>query len=158
MNLMPSNVVTLARATLLGLIPGATALLLAPAHTVASLVPMDSALVHAGLFYGVTAVAFVAFPRLRRSDMAGIAVVMAGLVELVQLATGHGGQMSDWLAGASGVGALYAPTMLEQMRHMARKHAYSTFSDLAANDRRKRKKNKPAVAAHSVDHFSVSGA
>jgi len=154
MNLMPSNIVTLARATLLVSVPAAVVLFLAPASSLPPILNVGSGLAHAAIFYGITAVAFVAFPRLRRSDMAGVSVVMGGLIELVQLATGGSARIGDWLVAAAGVATLYAPSMLEQMRHMARKHAYSTFSDLAANDRRKRAKRKPVVAASAVDRFS----
>lgn len=157
MTLMPSNIVTLARATLLVSAPAAVVLFLAPASSLPPVLNISSGVAHAAVFYGLTAVAFVAFPRLRRSDMAGVSLVMGGMIELVQLATGGSARMSDWLAAVAGVAALYVPTVLEQMRHMARKHAYTTFSDLAANDRRKRAKRKPVVAASAVDRFSPHG-
>jgi len=153
MTLMPSNIVTFARAALFVLTPGVAVLCLAPGQPLQAL-PISESAAQAALFYGITATAFVAFPRLRRSDMAATALVLAGVIELIQLASGQAASLRDWLSAGIGISALYVPSLVEQMRHMARKHAFSTFSDLAANDRRKRARRKPVVAESAVDRFS----
>ncbi|CAN5189456.1 VanZ family protein [soil metagenome] len=150
MRLMPSNLVTLSRLALIALVASALAIFLGPLASLMAMAPVSAPLFHAITYYVVAAAAFAAFPRLRRSDICAITVVMGGLIEVLQLMTGRHAQIANWLADSAGVLVLYAPGKIEHLRHLARKHAYTSFGELHARDRRKSRKKKVIT---SVEQF-----
>ena len=154
MSLMPSNVVTLSRLGLVVLATIVVAIFLGPLSSLQTMAPISDTLFRAIAFYVVAAAAFAAFPRLRRSDICAITVVMAGVIELLQLMTGRHVQIAHWLADCVGVLTLYAPGKIERLRHLARKHAYTSFGDLRSQDRRSRRKGKILAP---VNQFPADG-
>jgi VanZ family protein len=78
-------------------------------------VPWDKA-AHFIAFYGVTLLAFSAFPDRRRLDLAVLATFAGTAVEVLQLLDGRDAELGDVLADAAGAFAVLAPIYLERLR------------------------------------------
>lgn len=100
---------------------------------------------HALAFGGLLAVSFLAFPRMRRNDLAIAALVLGAGVEVAQLFGHRSASVLDWLADAAGVAVVYGAGMIETVRKMAREQGDLTFAEIAALDRRQ-ERARPVVA------------
>lgn len=109
---------------------------------------------HAIAFGGLLAVSFLAFPRMRRNDLAIAALVMGAAVEVAQIIAHRDGNIPDWLADAAGILTVYGAGMIETVRKMAREQGDLTFVQIAAMDRRRGRRRQatafePATAEAS---------
>lgn len=75
---------------------------------------------HVIAFYGLTMALFVVVPKARRQDLCLFAVLGAIAVEIIQHFTGRSVSIGDFLAGAAGVGAAWAPGRAEEIRRSLR--------------------------------------
>ena len=80
-----------------------------------ALVPWDKA-AHFIAFYGVTLLAFSAFPRRRRLDIVMLATFAGSAIEVLQLIDGRDAELGDVIADAAGAFAVLAPVWLERLR------------------------------------------
>jgi hypothetical protein len=101
---------------------------------------------HAIAFYGAAVGLFIIAPKHRRDDLALFIVAAALGAELLQYFTGRSVSVTDFLAGAGGVFAAWLPGRVEQLRHAARRHPNLTFGQIANIGRRRRRREKAAVA------------
>lgn len=100
---------------------------------------------HALAFYATTLGLFLAAPRMRRMDLA-LGVIGFGLVmEGLQGVAGRDVSLWDFVADAGGVAAAVAPGLVERLRHHVRTHPYMTFAEIAAGDRRRRRRKSVNV-------------
>jgi len=79
---------------------------------------------------------FTVAPGARRDDLALFVIASALGVELLQGLTGRSVSVMDFLAGAAGVAAAWAPGRIEDLRFEARRHPDRTFAEIAARGRR----------------------
>ena len=136
--LTPNHVVTTARAVLIvGALTAAT-LMLGPWPGLERAFGLSDKAAHAIAFGGLVAVSFLAFPRMRRNDLAIAAILLGASVEVAQLfAAGRGGSIGDFVADIAGVGVIYVASHIENVRALARKRGHATFADIAAQDHRR---------------------
>jgi VanZ family protein len=136
--LTPNHVVTTARAVLvIGALTAAT-LMLGPWPGLEQVFGLSDKAAHAIAFGGLVAVSFLAFPRMRRNDLALAAVLLGASVEVAQLFTAdRSGSISDLMADTAGVGVVYLASHIENLRALARKRGYASFAEIAAQDRRR---------------------
>lgn len=135
--LTPNLIVIAARAVLtLGAVTAAV-LMLGPFQGLEQAFGLTDTVAHAVAFGGLTALAFVAFPRMRRADLAVAALILGGAVEIAQLLGGRSASLTDWTADAAGILALYGATLIEGGRKLARDHGTTPLTNLEIRDRRK---------------------
>jgi VanZ family protein len=136
--LTPNHVVTTARAVLVAGSLTAAVLMLGPWQGLEQGFGLSDEAAHAIAFGGLVAVSFLAFPRMRRNDLALAAVLLGASVEVAQLFTAYrSGTISDLLADTAGVGVVYLASHIENLRAMARQRGSATFAEIAAQDRRR---------------------
>ena len=136
--LTPNHVVTTARAVLVAGALTAAVLMLGPWPGLEQVFGLSDKAAHALAFGGLVAVSFVAFPRMRRNDLAVAAVMLGASVELAQLFTAdRSASFGDLFADAAGVGAVYLCSQIEGLRGLARQRGAIAFSDILAQDRRR---------------------
>ena len=136
--LTPNHVVTTARAVLVAGALTAAVLMLGPWQGLDQAFGLSDEAAHANAFGGLVAVSFLAFPRMRRNDLALAAVLLGAGVEVAQLFTpDRSGTISDLAADAAGVGVVYLASHIENLRALARQRGSATFVDIAAQDRRR---------------------
>ena len=92
---------------------------------------------HALAFGGLLAVSFLAFPRMRRADLAVAALVLGAAIEVAQVIAHRDGDIADWLADAFGILTIYLVSMIETVRKIAREQGDLTFAHIAARDHRR---------------------
>ena len=136
--LTPHFLAKAARVLLLSGSGAALLMMLGPFQGAEAMFGLTDKAAHALTFGGLTALAFVSYPNLRRADMALTAVLLAGVVELIQTVTGRDGSLLDWAAGAGAVAVVYLPGEIERLRYLAREHGSVPFVVLKANERRTR--------------------
>lgn len=78
---------------------------------------------HALAFFAFVSVCFVAFPRMRRTDLALAAVALGAASEIAQAVVGRDAGAGDVIADAVGVLMALAPTYIEGLRAAARGEA-----------------------------------
>lgn len=71
---------------------------------------------HAGAFYALTFLLLAAFPRVRKWDVALIAIAIGGLIEVLQFLAGRDGDILDVAADFVGVVLAAAPMAAESLR------------------------------------------
>lgn len=136
--LTPNHVVTTARAVLVGGALTAAVLMLGPWPGLEHVFGLSDKTAHAIAFGGLVAVSFLAFPRMRRNDLALAAVMLGASVEVAQLfTTDRSGSIADLMADTAGVGVVYLASHIENLRALARQRGAATFADIAAQDRRR---------------------
>jgi len=158
----PAHVVTAARLALLIGSLVVTTLALGPFQGVERLVGLNDKMAHALAFGGLLAIAFLAFPRSRRNDLMVAALILGAAVEVAQMFDHREASLLDWLADAAGVWIVYAASMIETVRKMAREQGDTTFADIAAMDRRRARRRsvtfEPSVEASSAPRFAERAA
>ncbi|MFP1130223.1 VanZ family protein [Asticcacaulis sp. W401b] len=75
---------------------------------------------HIIAFFALTIMLQLAFPRMRRTDLALGVLAVGALIEVAQLFTGRSASVADWMADLIGVGAATLPSYIETFRHFAR--------------------------------------
>lgn len=71
---------------------------------------------HIIAFFGLTMMLHLAFPRIRRMDLALLVIVAGALIEVIQLFTGRSASVTDWLADVIGVAGATLPAYAESFR------------------------------------------
>jgi len=135
--LTPNHVVAFARAWLLAGSLTAAALMLGPFSTLETVVGLTDKEAHVLAFGGLCALSFMAFPRMRRSDLAIAALMLGASVEVAQLLTGRSASLTDLAADLGGIAFVYAVSQIEVLRALARSQGQTSFAELAANDPRR---------------------
>lgn len=136
--LTPNHVVTTARAVLVVGALTAAVLMLGPWPGLEQVFGLSDKAAHALAFGGLLAVSFLAFPRMRRNDLAVAAILLGASVEVAQLFTAdRSASIGDLLADTAGVGVIYLASHIENLRALARQRGGATFADIAAQDRRR---------------------
>ena len=148
--LTPNHVVTTARAVLVAGALAVAVLTLGPYQGLEHVFGLSDKVAHALAFGGLLAVSFVAFPRMRRSDLAIAAVMLGASVEVAQLFTpDRSASLADLAADAVGVCVIHFASQIESLRALARQRGGARFSDIMAQDRR-RGARRPALVAKSA--------
>ena len=148
--LTPNHVVTTARAVLVAGVLTAAVLMLGPWPGLEQVFGLSDKAAHAIAFGGLAAVSFLAFPRMRRNDLAIAAILLGASVEVAQLFTAdRSASIVDLLADTVGVSFVYLASHIESLRDLARKRGAATFADIAAQDRR-RGARRPAPVIQAV--------
>ncbi|WP_165188419.1 VanZ family protein [Caulobacter soli] len=136
--LTPNHVVTTARAVLVAGALTAAVLMLGPWPGLEQVFGLSDKAAHALCFGGLVAVSFLAFPRMRRNDLALAAVLLGASVEIAQLFTSdRSGSIADLMADTAGVAVILLASHIENLRSLARKRGEATFAEIAAQDRRR---------------------
>ncbi len=145
--LTPNHVVTTARAVLIGGALTAAVLMLGPWPGLEQVFGLSDKAAHAIAFGGLLAVSFLAFPRMRRNDLAIAAVLLGASVEVAQLFTAdRSGSFADLFADSLGVVIVYLASHIEQIRALARERGHMAFSDIEAQNRRRAARRRaPAI-------------
>ncbi|WP_297506563.1 VanZ family protein [uncultured Caulobacter sp.] len=151
--LKPVHFVAAARLTLLGGSLTVAVLTLGPFQGAEAIFGLSDKAAHAIAFGGLLAVSFLAFPRMRRHDLAVAALVMGAAVEVAQIFAHRDGNLPDWLADAAGILTVYGASMIETVRSLARQQGQLTFAQIAARDRRRGRR-----AALAFDPGRANGA
>lgn len=134
--LKPTHFVTAARVVLAVGSLTVTVLALGPFQGAERMFGLSDKAAHALAFGGLLAIAFLAFPRMRRADLTIAALVLGGAIEAAQLFGDRSANVLDWLADAAGILAVYAVSMTETIRATVRAHGALTFDEINARDRR----------------------
>lgn len=136
--LTPNHVVTTARAVLVVGALTAAVLMLGPWPGLEQVFGLSDKAAHALCFGGLVAVSFLAFPRMRRNDLAVAAILLGASVEVAQLFTAdRSASIGDLLADTAGVAVVYLASHIENLRALARQRGAATFAEIAAQDRRR---------------------
>lgn len=136
--LTPNHVVTTARAVLVVGALTAAVLMLGPWPGLEQVFGLSDKAAHAIAFGALVAVSFLAFPRMRRNDLAIAAIMLGASVEVAQLFTAdRSASIGDLLADTAGVSIIYLASHIENLRALARQRGAATFADIAAQDRRR---------------------
>ena len=101
---------------------------------------------HLIVAYGLTALAFLSFPRSRRTDMVLAGWVLAGLFEAARMVLAHDARLGDWAADVMGAGAVMAPTYVEAIRKAHRERASLSVHQMLGHRRRKPAKTPTAAS------------
>lgn len=138
----PVHFVTAARVALLVGSLTVAVLTLGPFQGLEQVFGLNDKAAHAIAFGGLLAISFLAFPRMRRNDLAVAALVLGAAVEVAQLFDHRSASVLDWLADAAGVLTVYGASMIETVRKMAREQGDLTFAQIAAMDRRRGRRRR----------------
>ncbi|MBO9708455.1 MAG: VanZ family protein [Caulobacter sp.] len=139
--LTPNHVVTTARAVLIAGALAAAVLMLGPYQGLEQVFGLTDKTAHALAFGGLLAVSFVAFPRMRRNDLAVAAVLLGASVEIAQIFDpGRSASFGDLAADTVGVAIVHLCAHIEGLRAMARQNGDVSFKTLASQDRRRRRR------------------
>lgn len=87
-------------------------------------------------FYAAMGVASVAFPRLRRNDIALVGLALACMLESIRAILGHDAGFLNLAAAAIGVVCAWAPGVIEQLRRQARLYPFLSFRQIHDLQRR----------------------
>lgn len=137
--LTPRRIVLAARLAFVIASVALAVLMLGPFQGLEQVFGLNDKAAHAIAFYGLASGLFLIAPRQRRDDLTLFVIAAAFAVELLQALTGRSVSMADFLAGAAGAGAAWAPGRIEQLRRAFRRAPDLTFSEIARGDRRLRR-------------------
>lgn len=156
----PVHLVAAARVTLLLGALTVTVLILGPFQGAERIFGLSDKAAHALAFGGLLAVSFLAFPRMRRNDLALAALVLGGATEIAQVIAHRDGNFLDWLADAAGILIVHGASMIESVRKMIREQGHLTFAQIAALDRRRRRRPvvtfEPGAGGHAPTGVALS--
>jgi len=99
--------------------------------------------------FGMTVLAYIGFPRRRRTDLTKTVILASALLEIGRYLIGHGCDPFNFTAGAAGSLAVLTTSGIERFRSLTRADPSQTFSMAYPNDRRQpryvfRRAPKPA--------------
>ena len=152
----PVHFVTAARAVLLVGCLTVAVLTLGPFQGLEQVFGLNDKAAHAIAFGGLLAISFLAFPRMRRNDLAIAALVLGAAVEVAQLFDHRSASVLDWLADAAGILAVHGASMIETVRKMAREQGDLTFAQIAATDRRRGRRRRATAFEPATAQAAVS--
>jgi VanZ family protein len=134
----PRTVVKLARVALLVAGAALFVFMVGPFESLEQkLFPWDKA-GHFLAFYVIAAVSLIAFPGIRRGDMALGIVFFAISTEIGQWVVGRDFQLGDIAADIAGMCGALAPSYFERLRFYARRAPYHSFAEINSLDPRRR--------------------
>ena len=135
--LTPRKIVRLSRvaAAISGF--GLMVLMLGPFQGLEEAFGLSDKAAHAVAFFAATTGLFLIAPGWRRGDIALYAIGFGVLVELMQGLTGRSMSATDVMADGVGIAVALIPSLIEQIRWMARAHPDLTLAEIAAQDRRR---------------------
>lgn len=158
----PAHVVTASRVALLAGSLAVAVLALGPFNGAERAFGLNDKTAHALAFGGLLAIAFLAFPRMRRADLTVAALILGAAVEVAQIFDHRTASLLDWLADAAGICAVYGASMIENVRKLAREQSDVAFSEIAAMDRRRAGRRavafEPAEGASGASSFAERAA
>ena len=96
-------------------------------------------------FYLMTLLAFCAFPRRRRGDIAKLMLLAAVLAEAARRLEGFNPSLLNLAAAAAGAYAVFLPSFLERFRALTRSDSKELFSMVYRGDRRRRRSSVQAA-------------
>lgn len=143
--LTPNHVVIAAKAVLLVGAASAATLMLGPFQGLEQAFGLSDKAAHALAFGALTAVAFLAFPKMRRNDLAIAAILLGASAEIAQLFAHRSASFSDLAADAAGVAVVYLASHIEAVRRDARERGAMGFADIAAQKQRRRRRRASVV-------------
>ena len=145
--LTPNHVVTTARVVLTVGAICAAVLMLGPYQGLEHVFGLSDKVAHALAFGALLAVSFIAFPRMRRGDLAIAAVLLGASVEVAQMFTpDRSASFGDLAADSIGVCVIHFASQIESLRALARQRGGASFSDILAQDRRRGARRLAPVA------------
>lgn len=147
----PVHFVTAARIALLVGSLTVAVLTLGPFQGAERIFGLNDKAAHAIAFGGLLAISFLAFPRMRRNDLAIAALVMGAAIEVAQVIAHRDGNIPDWLADSAGILTIYGASMIETVRKMAREQGELTFAQIAAMDRRRGRRRQATAFEPTTD-------
>lgn len=149
--LTPRRIVMAARLGFALAALGMAVLMLGPFQGLEQRFGLNDKAAHVIAFYALASGLFLIAPRQRRDDLALYVIAAAFGIELLQALTGRSVSIVDFLMGAAGVTAAWAPGRIEQLRQSFRRHPDMSLSDIAQLDRRLRRRKvavgRPPVGA-----------
>jgi VanZ family protein len=146
----PRHAVLAARAALAaGVVVVAVATLSPALQGVEGAIGLSDKAAHFLAFFGLMAIALMAFPAVRRNDMAAGLIAFAAAVEVLQVFTGRTASLVDMAFNCAGVLAVVGPAMIERTREHARKTPHLSFAEIAATDVRAERGQRLAKGAAS---------
>ncbi|AYV49176.1 antibiotic resistance protein VanZ [Caulobacter flavus] len=149
--LTPNHVVIAAKAVLFLGAAAAVTLMLGPFQGLEEAFGLSDKAAHALAFGGLTAVAFLAFPKMRRNDLAIAAILLGASAEIAQLFAHRSASFTDLAADVAGIAVVYLASHIEAVRRDARERGAMRFSDISAQkQRRRRRKSGVVMPAASV--------
>jgi hypothetical protein len=95
-------------------------------------------LAHGLTFGALTSLALVAFPRIRRGNLALSAILLGGSLKAAQFATGQNAPLADWGGEVAGVTIVHFVAQIEALRALAREKYLTSSSEIYESDRRRR--------------------
>jgi hypothetical protein len=100
--------------------------------------------------YGLTMLAFAAFPHRRRTDLIKVVILVSALAEIGRYLTGRGFDSLNPVAVTMGAIAVLAPSFMERFRSLMRDDRHELFSMIYPNDRRRVRNSAPFRKAEST--------
>lgn len=89
---------------------------------------------HSLAFFTLTAFGLAALPRVRKWDVALMALALGGLIEVIQPFVGRNGSIVDWMADSLGVALCIAPLVVQDLRiRMRQPHDLQTSQRRASD-------------------------
>ena len=150
MRLTPHLVMTAIRRGGLLAAVAAVAALTGPFHYADLHLPFPDTVAHAMLAYGLTVLAFGAFPSSRSADVTRIAFGLAIASEMVQALVGREMSLHDVAGDSVGIAAAYAPVAISRLRELTRTHPHLTFAELARIDPRRARRRSPVLVLERI--------
>ena len=135
-----------------GLLAGlaAVAALTGPFHYADLRLPFPDTVAHALLAYGLTVLAFAAFPRSRSADVVRIAFGLAIASEMAQALVGREMSLHDVLGDSAGIAVAYAPVAIGRLRELTRTHPHLTFGELRRIDPRNARPSRAVLVLETI--------
>lgn len=155
--LTPNHVVIAAKVVLIAGAATALTLMLGPFQGLEQVFGLNDKAAHALAFGGLTAVSFLAFPRMRRNDLAIAAILLGASAEVAQLFADRSASFGDLAADAAGVGVIFFASHIEAIRREARERGFVTFKDIKAENNRRRRRRRKTVAPQPAMDADRSG-
>lgn len=143
--LTPNHVVIAAKAVLFIGAASAVTLMLGPFQGLEEAFGLSDKAAHALAFGGLTAMAFLAFPKMRRNDLAIAAILLGASAEIAQLFAHRSASFTDFAADVAGIAVVYLASHIEAVRRDARERGAMRFSDISAQRQRRRRRKSSVV-------------
>jgi hypothetical protein len=150
--LTPRRIITAARVGFALAALGMAVLMLGPFQGLEQVFGLNDKAAHVIAFYCVASGLFLIAPRQRRDDLALFVIAAAFGIELLQALTGRSVSIVDFLAGAAGVAAAWAPGRIEQVRQSFRRYPDLSLAEIDKLDRRLRRRKAAAPLPAGVVH------
>jgi VanZ family protein len=112
--------------------------------------PFPDSVAHALLAYGLTVLAFGAFPRSRSSDVVLVALGLAIASEMAQALVGREMSLHDVAGDSAGIAAAYAPVAIGRLRELIRTHPHLTFAELRRIDPRRARPSRAVLVLETI--------